>query len=393
MKANDSLVELLEIVRIVEIVAETKIEKLSKDIAVKTLAQDYDKVKALYTGYSRYVLLKVKKEKYELAVSSIDKICIKYVDWMQAKMMSAFDIISSDVMIYFNELEKTASHISEHTIKLNTDKNKAVELEIKFNSEVISPVYKYLSESQINSFGMAIFLAAIKNFNSNFKFIILDDVINSFDAFKRPRIIELLQVHFKDYQFLILTHDTIWYERLLKGFQNWNKLRFESWNLNHGPKVALGKSSSEQIDEYLKSDNGVLAGQLLGRYLEFSMQDYNYNLEGMLKYKPDNQYVLNELLDAMLARVSKDLKTKHILYEKLKNFAEDSMFRNYCAHYKSPEIEFTSEEIDIIFKKWSEIESIIRCEVCSTFVRKSGDDIYCQCRILNMKDTKYISVE
>ncbi|GAB2963996.1 hypothetical protein GCM10027048_36590 [Hymenobacter coalescens] len=384
-----ALLELLDIVGVVDAVAEFKIEQLSKDLVVKNLANDYERARALYQGYGRFVMSKVKKDKYEHSSVSIEKVYTNYVEWMQSKLLAAFGVISKDVMLYFNILEQTASHISEPTIKLNTDKNKAVELEIKFNNEVISPVYKYLSESQINSFGLSVFLAAIKNFNPDFKFVILDDIVNSFDAFKRPRIIELLQIHFKDYQFLVLTHDVIWFERLLKAFKQWNKLRFESWDLTHGPKVNLGKSVSEQIEECIKSDNAVQAGQLLGRYLEFSLQDYNYSLEGMLKYKPDNQYVLSELLDALIARVNKDLKVKHLLYQKLNDFSSDSMFRNYCAHYKAPETEFTVEEIDIIYKKWMDIESLLRCDDCGTYVRKNSDDIYCQCRSLNLKDAKF----
>ena len=72
----------------------------------------------------------------------------------------------------------TNSSLTNPQLKLLTGKDKAVELEIEFANEKISPALKILSESQINSFGLSIFLASVKHYNRELKFFILDDVFN-----------------------------------------------------------------------------------------------------------------------------------------------------------------------------------------------------------------------
>ena len=73
----------------------------------------------------------------------------------------------------FNVLEGSSSvHLGKPEIKL-LDKDKAIELEIEFENQKISPAFKLLSESQINSYGLAIFLSCIRHFNKEFKFTIL----------------------------------------------------------------------------------------------------------------------------------------------------------------------------------------------------------------------------
>ena len=49
-----------------------------------------------------------------------------------------------------------------------------------------------LSESHLNSLAIALFLAMAETFNEQLGFLVLDDVINSFDVEHRGRLAELL---------------------------------------------------------------------------------------------------------------------------------------------------------------------------------------------------------
>jgi DNA repair exonuclease SbcCD ATPase subunit len=129
-----------------------------------------------------------------------------------------FQAISADVDRFFGILEERTEGISSPRLKLLTDQDRAVMLEVEFRGEDIRPAYKYLSESQLNSFGLAVFLASAKHFNPDFPFLLLDDVINSFDGYKRPQVIRLLKEEFPDHQFLVLTHDRVWTDRLFETF-------------------------------------------------------------------------------------------------------------------------------------------------------------------------------
>jgi DNA repair exonuclease SbcCD ATPase subunit len=89
-------------------------------------------------------------------------------------------------------------------------------LEFKFFNNSESPPQKYLSESHLNCLGIAFFLTSVKAFNKKNKFFILDDVISGFDSSHRKRFADLLIEKFSDYQIILMTHESDWFE-FVKG--------------------------------------------------------------------------------------------------------------------------------------------------------------------------------
>ncbi len=253
-------------------------------------------------------------------------------------------------------------------------KDKAVELEIEFVSEKITPAFKFLSESQVNSFGLAIFLAAVKHFNNEFKFFILDDVVNSFDSFKRPKVSQLIATKFNDFQILMITHDQIFFDTVQRDFPEWQRYKFTSWDYTTGPKCKLSKNYSEEIQEYIDDDNPITTGQTLGRYLEWTFGVVNENMATPIQYKILNVYTLSEFYNPLIKRFKDKLKlanNQHKLLLLFEEFDTGTIFRNYCVHWKNEAIQFTSPEIDTMFKKWLEIEQMLFCTSCNhSFIMK-----------------------
>ena len=65
---------------------------------------------------------------------------------------------------------------------------KGVELAIEFYGSRQRPPHGVLSESHLNSLAIALFLAMAETFNEQIGFLLLDDVINSFDVEHRGRL-------------------------------------------------------------------------------------------------------------------------------------------------------------------------------------------------------------
>ncbi len=365
-----------------------QIENLELDESMKIMVDDFSSTNQISVSYYRYHLhglyVAHLKNKLEIYTSTVDL----YATWVKGEIEAAFNLLSDDLVSYFNILEDNHEYIRNPKIKLVEDRNKAIELEIEFAGETLTPVYKVLSESQINSFGLAIFLSAIKQFNTEIKFIILDDVINSFDAFKRPRVIDLINQHFNDYQLLVLTHDTIWYDRLIRTNSNWNRLRFVGWDFEIGPRVEFGRNTFEQIQDDLDQDHATSAGQKLGRYLEEILQILNHNLQTPISFKLSHEYTLAELYTPFQSRVKKKLSNVHIAYKKLQDF--DTFFRNFCMHYKDGEL--TSDEINRVFTFWMEFENIFHCNGCRQYVtyNSSTQSVKCDCGEKDLKDEQYL---
>lgn len=375
-----------------------KINLLSKDEKTKTLAQDYTNINNIISSFKNY---SINNGKVTYLTDINSKLLIFFSElttYIQSTIQSTFNTISSDVVDYFNFLESSNPFIKNPELKLITGKDKAVELEIEFVSEKVTPAFKFLSESQVNSFGLAIFLAAVKHFNSDFKFFILDDVVNSFDSFKRPKVSQLIATRFKDFQTLMITHDQVFFDTVQRDFPNWQRYKFTSWDYTTGPRFRLAKNYSEEIQEYLDEDKPITAGQSLGRYLEWTFGVLNENLQTPIRYKIENTYTLSEFYEPLLKRFKDKLKSsgkQHKLIQNFDEFEQGTIFRNYCAHWKNEANQFTSIEIDSLFKKWLEIEEMIFCDDCKSFAKldtSTGTEyVKCNCSKLDLKtDSNYL---
>ena len=102
----------------------------------------------------------------------------------------------------------------------DSDEFLGVSLEMTFHAEAVSPPETYLSESHVNCLGLCLFLASAIAFNKVNRFLVLDDVISSFDSDHRERFGRLLRERFSDYQILLFTHERNWFDyetRIVKG--------------------------------------------------------------------------------------------------------------------------------------------------------------------------------
>jgi hypothetical protein len=370
-----------------------KIAALSKDETTKTLAQDYTNISNIIDNFKSH---SINKEKVAYLKSITDNLQLFFshlTTYIQTKIQTTFTTISADVVDYFNVLENSNPDIKNPALKLITGKDKAVELEIEFVNEKITPAFKFLSESQVNSFGLSIFLAAVKHFNNDFKFFILDDVVNSFDSFKRPRVAQLIASKFNDFQVLMITHDQIFFDTVQRNFPEWQRYKFTAWDYTTGPKCKLSKNYAEEIQEYLDDDKPLTAGQTLGRYLEWILGTLNENMETPITYKIENIYTLSEFYNPLAKRFRDKLKlanSQHKLIGLFDEFETGTIFRNYCVHWKNEANQFTTEEIDAIFKKWLEIEQVIFCTSCKSFVHyekiNNIEYVRCDCGTANLKE-------
>lgn len=148
-----------------------------------------------------------------------------------------FSEISSDVRTFFEVLEEETDELKDSQLELRTSGARGVFLKVNFHGEDESPAYKYLSESQLNSFRLAIFLASAKRFNSDFPFVVLDDVINSYDTYKRTKLINLFKDELPDHQVLLLTHDDVWTKQVSEQFNQWKVVRFVNRGYGSGPQL------------------------------------------------------------------------------------------------------------------------------------------------------------
>jgi DNA repair exonuclease SbcCD ATPase subunit len=359
-----------------------RIQILEEDTSRKNLVIDYYK---LETGIKLWTRLEDSQQK----ISSLDDIADKFEgivdDYVQSSIYNVqkrFDVISQDVQKYFGLLESDTDGLGKPELKLLTDVDRAVELQVEFHGTLVYPAYRYLSESQLNSFGLSIFLASTKYFNDKFRFLILDDVINSFDGYKRPKVIELLKREFTEHQVLLLTHDSVWCDRLYSSFPNWIRQRIKRYEPNSGPFIEDAYAPIEIIEELIEDDEPVRAGRNLGPFLEQQLQELCEAFEALVKYNQKNEYTLEPLMDRFRVRIKDKLTKNHPLYKAVEALQDESGFRNLCAHWKNPDIQLTLEEMKSVLEKWKFIAGLVRCQEknCYQYVGYDGNSGFiCPC--------------
>lgn len=349
-----------------------RIQTLGQDTSRAQLVTDHTKVLSAFgfwgkwtVAYKQLIGLQEVHEGFQIAVDD-------YIQSSIDNVQKRFDAVSSDVQTYFEILEERTEGLRRPVLKLLPDQDRAVVLQVKFRGEPVYPAYRYLSESQLNSFGLAVFLASAKHFNSDFKFLVLDDVINSFDAYKRPQVIKLLKQEFSDHQVLLLTHDSVWCDQLSEKCPSWVQRRFTRLEPGSGPVVMEGVSPLEEIKRLIDEDKPVNAGRNMGPFLERQLQQLCESFEVTIKYNQRNEYTLDPLLDRFRVRVKQKLGKNHRLYKAVEALKEESGFRNLCVHWKDPESPITLQEMMAVVEKWKAVDDLVRCKKCHVFLQYDG---------------------
>lgn len=201
---------------------------------------------------------KISKTTYELFSNKKQEVIENIINEIGYLMKSYYDFIHNNED--FNSPEIQVPKSTELSLGLNF-------------KEFIADPRTYSSEGHLDSLGLCIFLAFVKKFNK-YDFIILDDIIATVDLGHKERVASLLFSEFKDYKFIITTHNKLWFEQLSRISAKYGLKRkidfveIVSWKLEKGPKFSIMKTSKEKIEKYLDEGDIYAAGNSIRRYSE-----------------------------------------------------------------------------------------------------------------------------
>lgn len=316
-------------------------------------------------------------------LESYGEVVERYIETSLEDVQSRFDLISGRVKTCFEALEKRAPGIGEPRLKLLRDQDRSVVLQVLFQGEEVHPAYKYLSESQLNSFGLAVFLASATHFNVECRFLILDDVVNSFDAYKRPLLIDLLKEHFSDRQILLMTHDRFWWDNLVRFLPMWRRVEFVAYLPGTGPTVRPGMSRLDHVKADIASDRADSASRELYAHVDNVVQDVCEQFEVELKFNRRSEYTLDVLLDRLRIRLERKLGADHPLAKDALTLFKANAYRNWVAHCKNPTSAIHVDEVKEVLEIWERIESAVMCpkEDCAEMLswEKKSKGFVCKC--------------
>ena len=262
---------------------------------------------------------------------------------------------------------------------------KGVELAIDFYGSHQRPPHGVLSESHLSSLAIALFLAMAETFNEKLRFLVLDDVINSFDREHRSQLADVLANEFSDWQLVVLTHDHQFFEHLTRRAPSWKKLELTSWSYGEGPRTTGYEASGilAAARERLESGDVGGAAAKARRALEEQLQEVCQALEAPLAFRRGQANEMREIGELFrgLRRTLKE-HAKSLLDELEPAFktleADVQATLNVEVHASrgrsgSSEVEAAVRRIDELDRRWS-------CPACRTRIWHRGSPQAARCK-------------
>nr|WP_315199850.1 hypothetical protein [uncultured Flavobacterium sp.] len=244
-------------------------------------------------------------------------------------------------------------------------------IKYKYNNKWEVNPLKHFSESHLNCLGLSFFLASVDAFNKENDFIILDDVISSFDSNHRRRFADLLFDKFSKHQIILLTHEKEWFTNIISP-----KAKNKGWLVNEikwtEAKGTFLKEKPSDLKEailyQLAEGNLDNIGNPMRKYLEHCLKDIALNLEAKLSFKfnDSNEHRMPyELLMAIRSAIknsSKELKDKYPLLDRIESSA---LFGNTLSH-DNP----INASIGDITSFWADILELEKLFICQEITCK-----------------------
>jgi hypothetical protein len=326
------------------------------------------------------------KELFEKQIKTLAKIKEQFIQVQAQSLQDVLDIMSEDIKRYYLEL-----HPKENidAIRLRILGSEGIEFEYSFHGKITYPPKKYLSESHLNSLGLALFLASARLFNKENQFFVLDDVVTSFDAGHRLRLLRLLKKEFSDWQILLLTHQRHWFQIIKKelGSVGW-LLREVIWTEENGVQMKGVPEDTRELITFKRSQ-GLDVGNDVRTLLEELLKAICHDLEVKIAFRfndRNEQRMPGELLPALRATLK--VKSPLLNGDPIWNNLETSNLLGTIGSHDNPQ-EISPGDIDVALEDIAKLEKLFRCVKCRQFLMRDSyvdaeKKLLCKCGALTL---------
>lgn len=303
---------------------------------------------------------------------------------------NAVDALKADVQKIYKKIHPGEA-VPNVFIRLNTEE-KTLTIRVNFHSnERVVPPGGYLSEAQINTLGLALFLSSVRLFNKEFPFVFLDDIVSSYDADSRARIVDVLAEDMSEFQIFLTTHDERFYTHLRGRLEreNWTFERISSYDFESGPRRESDNLRPEQITELIKQGNEKIAGNAVRQYMEDwfdSMCEkfwvYTPHKKGTREYKR-TLFDFWEPFVARIENVKADFGKYVVASDSYKKFKGGLVpIINYYSHNQTNPYEWAAiGDVEYIWNAFQDFSNLFKCANCGKLLQYHFEDskFFCTC--------------
>ncbi|WP_276131901.1 AAA family ATPase [Polluticoccus soli] len=338
LPANDILILIENDFQIQNDISE-RTEKIQTAIKSDNSTELFANISAAKDAFLKIKRFENDKSKLEHQKNTLELIYNEFVKRQKESLENFINKFSGHINGFYQYMNPGEQF---HEIRIVTigedDELNGITIEYKYNDEWVSPPQKYFSESHLNCFGISFFLASVIAFNQTNKFIVLDDVISSFDSTHRKRFADLLFEKFADYQLILLTHEAEWfsYIRQLAKKKGWIIGQIK-WTETNGTHLDENPNDlKELVETGLANGTVETLGNPIRKYLESTLKDICLNLDVKVSFRlneVNEKRMPDELLNELKSKINKsggaDLKLKTPVIERVSN---SSLLGNLLSH-------------------------------------------------------------
>lgn len=332
-------------------------------------------------------------KKYQVA----EDIYSTFVQTKNEKVREIFSLIESDIDNFYSTLHPDDPH---NSIKLTIEKRASANIQIKSFGMGWEDPRAYISEGHLDSLGLCVFLAFINKFNNDCSLVILDDVVSTIDSQHRLKICKLLFTDFKDKQFIITTHDSIWYNQLKSAqiAHNINNdflnMSIKNWTLEEGPVIENHKNRWERIESKLFNGDINGAANAGRQYLEEVLSNIAEITVTKISYKKSGRYTVGDFFDPVKNRMNKllvDSPYKDKLNSIFADLQSTMLLSNLLSHNNPDASNISIAEVRDFCNYVHDLENMFKCRGCGKFIVYNSDISMMFCS--NRKCTDKLRVE
>lgn len=327
----------------------------------------HNRLLALKDQYRRLGEKEVRQKHALVAEEAAAKVLSIAEETIKEAIEAALDEFSGRIATYFEVLMSDPVY-SDISLRYESKYAGQVEFSILFDGrEPMTPPQKIMSESQLNALGIALFLARAKSDSAEqWRTLVLDDVVNSFDFSNRGGFMRLLKQEFAEWQVIVLSHDAGFRDiaqYVVGQGSGWNFLEIVAWDPRGGIVIDDGNAVN-RLEKAL--DNGTAANALGGiarRALEQALGQVVGKLGYRVEYRPKGNHTAFDLLEN-LRRELKDSGSDLAELDVLEEIKASNYFATLGVHYRPDAPDPTKEDYRQLIEDVRRLRAGLTCEAC-----------------------------
>lgn len=282
---------------------------------------------------------------------------------VESAVQQALDQINEPLSTYYGQLVGQSVYSD---LRLTYTEGRAGGIEFEFmwdNRHPVKPPQKIMSESELNALGLALFLARIKVDAPDWRTMVLDDVIASFDSVHQTRLVRLLNQEFADWQILLLTHDQQLSRTISAESPDWLLEKVTAWTPQEGPSFGSGNMRKRLKERLDAGEPAEELGGLARQAIEESLERPVRRLGLQIRHDPTNVYSADEYRRALVDGLANGgfPRAEDSILDRLRT---DGSISNRACHYRNHEPGVTEQDLRVLLEDLESLDRLFHCNTC-----------------------------